>query len=609
MVADIIMNDEFIGKCKNPERFLKLFKKNRRNGEISKNFNIKFDHCFNTIIIDSTQSRVRRALIIVENGKSKYTNEIKKMILSKKISFKDLIDKSIIEYIDALEEDDCLVCLNEKDLTIEHTHLEINPILILGLNTSTMPYCEFSDSSRLIRGQKTIKQAIGLYSTNFLIRKETDRNSLVHTQRPMVSTFTYDLFDFEKHPAGQNAIVALMSYEGYNMEDGIIMNQSSIERGFQRSFFYKIHGTEEIKYPGGLNDKIGLLTGDVKGFGLEEDYRFLEEDGIIGLNEFVTTGDIILGKISPPRFVEEIEGFGQMINMSVDSSISIKQDEKGTISSIFILENNKGNKEVDILIREFKMTEIGDKFASRHGQKGIIGSVFKQSDMPFTDTGLVPDIIISPHSVPGRKTVSHVMEILLGKVAGIRGEFIDATPFDNENEKDIRKELESAGFKSNGCETMFDPKTGKKFKTDIYVGSMYYLKLKHQVSNKLQARGTGPIQLLTRQPVEGKVRGGGLKLGEMEKDALISHGASLLLKERFSADQTKALISENKGHLVDPYFHNYESKYILDNSTRFEEVEISYVFKLLINHFKAMGIITTFKTKDRFTSEEGEKIK
>jgi DNA-directed RNA polymerase beta subunit len=443
-----------------------------------------------------------------------------------------------------------------------------------------------------------------MYALNYLKRKETDRNLLVNPQRPLVQTYVYDLLDFETHPAGQNLVVAIMSYQGYNMEDGLILNQSSVERGLQRSFYYKLHSTAEIKYPGGLQDRITLPTKDVKGYRDEADYRFLEEDGIIYPGQYVETGDVIVGKISPPRFIEEIEGFGQMVNLNVDSSLALKEDEKGVISTVLIVENQSGDKEVNILLRDHRMPIVGDKFASRHGQKGIIGALFKQSDMPFSENGIIPDAIFSPHSIPGRKTVSHVMEVLAGKVAALRGEYVDATAFDGESEEELRKQLEEFGFNNTGTEVMYDPKTGKKLKADIYVGSLYYLRLKHQVENKIQARGTGPVQLLTRQPAEGKIRGGGLKLGEMEKDVLISHGASMILKERFSSDQTTALICRGCGYLADPYLYNYRSKCPLCGSNKFDEVEIAYAFKLFMNELKSMGINPKFGTKDRFFDEE-----
>lgn len=599
-MGDIFLNEVYVGVCDNSADFVKKFKKQRREGEIDNSFNIHLDKEQDFVHIEGTPGRVRRPLIIVEKGVSKFTKEVEKKLHSQEMSYDDLIATGVIEYLDTLEENNAFVSMTEDEITVEHTHLELSPMILFGLNTGTVPFSDYDEPGRLMRGQKTIKQAVGMYALNYLRRKETDRNLLINPQRPLVQTFIYDLLELHTHPAGQNMTVAIMSYEGYNMEDGLILNQSSVERGLQRTYYYKLFSSSEIKYPGGLQDRFGVPDKEIKGYRMEEDYKYLEEDGITYLGQQVGTGDVLVGKISPPRFIEEIEGFGQMINLNVDSSLALKEDEKGTVSSVLFVENSDGDKEVNVLLRHQRSPIVGDKFASRHGQKGVVGGLFKQSDMPFSENGIVPDAIFSPHSIPGRKTVSHVMEVLAGKVAALNGEFVDASPFEGQSEDDLRKQLKEFGFNPSGSEVMYDPKTGKKMQAEIYVGSLYYLRLKHQVDNKIQARGTGPVQLLTRQPAEGRIRGGGLKLGEMEKDALISHGASLLLKERFSSDQTTALVCSNCGYLADPYMFRYKSKCPICGETKFDEVELAYAFKLFMNELKSMGVDPTFETKDRF---------
>ena len=600
MVGDIFLNDVFVGTCENPEEFVKNFKEMRRKGEVDLENNIYYDKDLGFVTIENTPGRIRRPLIIVENGVSKLTKEILEKLKVGEMSFSDLLTSGVIEYLDTIEENGAYVAMSEDEITVEHTHVEISPMLMFGINTGTVPFSNFDEPSRLMRGQKTIKQAVGIYSLNYLKRKETDRNILVNPQRPLVDTFYYELLDFAKHPAGQNLTVAIMSFEGYNMEDALILNRSSVERGMQRSFHYKVFITSEIKYPGGLQDRITIPNKEVRGYRVESDYRYLENDGIIYLGQYVEQGDVLVGRISPPKFIEEIEGFGQMINLNVDSSMALKEEERGVVSSVIIVENGEGNKEVNVLLREQRSPIVGDKFASRHGQKGVIGGLFSQSEMPFSENGIVPDIIFSPHSIPGRKTVSHVMEVLAGKVAALSGEFIDGTVFESQSEDSLRKQLKEMGFNPTGTEVMYDPRTGKKMKSEIYIGSLYYLRLKHQVDDKIQARGIGPVQLLTRQPAEGRIRGGGLKLGEMEKDALISHGASILLKERFSSDQTTALVCRNCGYLADPYLNRYKSKCPICGGSKFDLVEVAYAFKLLVNELKSMGIYPTFETKDKF---------
>ena len=599
-MAEIFLNDKYVGTCANGLKFVENFRQTRREGKIEDVCNIYYDNELEYIYIDSTPGRIRRPLIIVENGKAKLTKEVIDKLKSEEYKYSDLVKKGIIEYLDTNEEENIYVASEEKHLTLEHTHLEISPTIMFGLNTGQTPFSDYDEPSRLMRGQKTIKQAVGTYALNFLKKVETDKNMLINPQKPLTDTFVYELLNFNAHPAGQNMVVAIMSFEGYNMEDGVILNKGSVDRGLQRSFYYKKYSSSEVKYPGGLQDRITIPNKEVKGYGNEEDYRYLEDDGIIYVGQHVQSGDALIGKVSPPRFIEEIEGFGQMINLNVDSTLTLKEEEHGVVSTIHIVENSDGDKQVNISLRTQRQPIVGDKFASRHGQKGVIGAIIPQVDMPFSENGIVPDLIFSPHSVPGRKTVSHVMEVLAGKVAALRGGVVDGNPFDGENIEDLRDQLGELGFNRNGTEVMYHPKTGQKMKAEIYVGSLYYLRLKHQVDNKIQARGTGPVQLLTRQPAEGRLRGGGLKLGEMEKDALISHGASLLLKERFSSDQTTALICTECGYLADPYMFNYRSKCPVCNNSKFDEVELAYAFKLFTNELKSMGINPTFGTMDRF---------
>ena len=494
---DVYLNEVFVGQCPNGKSFVDNFKKSRRSGEISSDLNIRFDEPVESIYIEGSPGRVRRPVVAVEKGKALITDDIISKITSGELGYDDLVASGIIEYIDALEEEDCLVAMYTSELTDEHTHVELSPILMFGLNTGTVPFSNYDEPGRLMRGQKTIKQAVGTYTLNFLNRKETDRNVLINPQKPLVGTFTYDLLGFETHPAGQNLTVAIMSFEGYNMEDGIILNESSIQRGMQRSFYYKVHNTSEIKYPGGLQDRIGVPNSEIKGYRMEEDYRYIEDDGIVYLGQKVGAGDVIIGKIAPPRFIEEIEGFGQMVNLNIDSSLALREGEAGVVSSIYVIENAAGDKETNVLLRDQRMPIVGDKFASRHGQKGVIGGVIAGSDLPVTENGTTPDLIFSPHSIPGRKTVSHVMEVLAGKVAALSGEFIDANPFDGQSEDELRAQLAEYGLNSSGTEVMYDPKTGKKMEVEVYVGSLYYLRLSHQVANKIQARGTGPVQLLS----------------------------------------------------------------------------------------------------------------
>ena len=603
-MVDVFINQRYAGKVENANEFIKKLKEDRRNGKISSVINIGYKQDYDTIEIETSRGRLRRPLIVVENGKSKLTNEIIDKFLKEELSWEGLVKTGIIEYLDALEEEDCLVALYPEDLTIEHTHLEISPITCFGVTTSLMPYSNFGSSSRLIRGSKIQKQSLGLYASNFLLRIDTDVSLAHYPQRPIVSSFMMDVFNYDKHASGQNITIAIMSYHGYNMEDAIIMNKSSVQRGLARSTFFTPYVAEELRYSGGLVDEIGIPDKEVKGYKSEADYKLLEKDGIVYTGAGVKSQDVIIGKSSPPRFLGELEEFSIAANIRKESSIAMKHGTTGIIDFTIISENEEGNKIVQTRVREQRIPEIGDKFASRHGQKGVIGMLIPGEDMPFSSSGIIPDLIFSPHSVPSRMTIGHLLEALAGKVAALRGEIVDGTAFDSEKEENLRKQLLGFGFKDNGTETFYNGITGEQFEARIFVGNMYYLKLKHMVANKLHSRAAGRIQLLTRQPIEGRAKGGGLRIGEMEKDCFVAHGASLLLKERFDSDKTVVPVSEKSGLIAirDVYKKLYYCPVAGENAP-VSNVELSYAFKLLLDELKSMCVYPKIKLESKYKDD------
>jgi len=406
---------------------------------------------------------------------------------------------------------------------------------------------------------------------------------------------------YDKHPSGQNFTIAVMSYEGYNMQDSVILNKGSIERGLARSTFFSPNVVEELRYSGGLTDEIGIPDKETKGFKTEKDYRFLEKDGIVYPEAQLNEEDVIIGKTSPPRFLGGLEEFSVAANVRRESSTTVSHGDSGTVDFVVLTENGEGNKLVQVRLREQRIPEIGDKFSSRHGQKGVIGLIVPEEDVPFTSTGIKPDIIFSPHSIPSRMTISHLLEIMAGKVGALTGQQIDSTAFDCVPEKDLRKTLLDHGFKENGTETMYNPFNGRVYQARIYVGNMYYLKLKHMVANKIHSRATGRIQLLTRQPIEGRARGGGLRLGEMEKDCLVAHGASLLLKERFDSDKTILYVCDKCGMLaIFDYYKNVSVCPKCGANVEISPVELSYAFKLLLDELRSLGINPSLSLKNKY---------
>ncbi|MBS3167595.1 DNA-directed RNA polymerase subunit B [Candidatus Woesearchaeota archaeon] len=590
-MTDVFLNENFIGTVDNAKEFIKQIRSERRKGVLNYELNFYWDEDYNEVYLDITRGRTRRPLIVVENGKSKLTDNYIEEAKNGTLKWDKLVKEGVIEYIDAAEEENCYVALDEKDLTKEHTHLEISPVVILGLCTSLIPYSNFGSSSRLIRGSKIQKQSLGLYASNYLLRMDTDVNVLHYPQKPITKTFMHDIYGWEKHPSGQNVVIALMSFEGYNMEDALIVSKASVDRGFARSTYFKPFNAEELRYQGGLVDEVCIPDKEVKGYRSEKDYRLLEEDGVVYTGAKVKGDDVVIGRVSPPRFLGEFEEFNIATNVKRESSIALSHKDNGIVDMSLITESEEGNRLVQMRLRQQRIPEVGDKFASRHGQKGVISYLVPLADMPFTVSGIVPDVLFNPHGIPSRMTISHLIEIIAGKVGSLTGKYIDGTSFDVMPEKELRKMLKELGFRESGLETMYNGISGQQFKAKIYIGDMYYLKLKYMVAGKLHSRATGKIQLLTRQPIEGRSQGGGLRIGEMEKDCFVAHGASLLLKERFDSDKTNVFVCENCGMLgiYDNFKHNeYCTK--CGANVKISVVEMSYAFKLLLDELKSLGV-------------------
>lgn len=601
MVSEVYLNGRFVGNVDNPHDFVSHVVGERRKGKITSNLNVFYDDISNEVYVESSKGRARRPLIVVKDGKPLITEQQIKQVEKGEMLWSDLVNQGAIEYLDAAEEENTYIAFYENELTKEHTHIELAPLTMLGLTTALVPYGNFNQSARLNAGSKNQKQALGFYAANFNLRMDMDVNILHTPQVPMVQSIMHSISDYDKHPSGQNLVVAIMSYDGYNMEDAIIMNKSSIERGLGRSTYFRPAIAEELRYSGGLTDKVSVPDKDVKGYKSERDYRFLEEDGIVYPEAKIGEGDVIIGKTSPPRFLSSLDEYNLASNTRRESSFALKHGEVGIVDFVLITENEEGNKLVEVRMRDQRIPEIGDKFTSRHGQKGVIGLIVPQTDMPFSVSGITPDLLFSPHGIPSRMTVSHLIEMVGGKVGALSGRFIDGTTFEAEPEEALRKELLSAGFRENGQETFYSGTTGERLHARIFVGDIYYMKLKHMVANKLHSRARGPIQLLTRQPTEGRAKEGGLRLGEMEKDTFVAHGASLLLKERFDSDRTVVPVCENCGLIV---IHDEYKKRaycpVCGDGVEVTNIEISYAFKLLLDELKSLCIYPKISLKNKY---------
>ena len=594
--TDIFYNGRFIGATKEPGKFLNSVKEQRRNNELPIQLSIRYDRNFNNILISTEVGRVLRPLVIVEDSQSKLTEEHEELLKDNKISWNDLISQGVIEYVDASEEENALVALKKEDITNETTHLEVDAVDIFGTITSLVPFSNYDQSARLLRGSKTQKQSLGLYAANFLCRVDTDVSILHYPQKPIVRTFIYDTLNV--YPSGQNVVVAVMTHEGYNMEDAIILNKASVQRGLGRSTYFRPYTTVEINYAGGLRDEICIPEKGTAGYKTEEAYRYLEADGIVYPEAKLGAGEVVIGKTSPPKFLSESREI--TVKAKKESSSLIRQEERGIIDSVFITKNIDGNKIVQVRARDLRIPELGDKFATAHGQKGVVGMLVEENDMPFTSSGVKPDVIFNPHGIPSRMTVGYLMELISGKIGCLSGKIVDGTGFDNTNIEELEKQLEKLGFRCDGKETMYNGTTGKMMEVKIFIGTMYYQKLKYMVSNKMHARASGKVTLLTRQPIEGRAKGGALRLGEMEQQALVSHGASLLLKERYDSDKVVIHICTKCGYIA--IEDNLRGRIYcpLCGSQESEPVEVSYAFKLLVDEIQGLHISTKFDLKNKY---------
>ncbi len=600
-VTSVFINGRLVGKHENGEALIAELKSKRRQGSLSPQVNFYFNRKTDDLFINTDSGRARRPYVVVENGQSRLTPVLLEQLKCGEITWSGLLKLGVIEYLDAEEEEGTFVAVKESELLPDHTHLEIDPVSIFGVTVSVLPFPEYNSSPRITMACAMAKQSLGTYSVNFNMRNDSRAHVMYYPQQPLAQTHPYKLLGFAERAAGQNFIVAITSSYGYNIGDAVVMNKNAIDRGLGRSVFYKSHDSEERRYPGGQKDTFEIPLPTTSGYREEKSYRFLGEDGIIPPECEVDAKDVLVGKTSPPRFLEEITVFGVIEEKKRESSLVLKSGEGGVVDSVMLTDSLAGTKLVKVRMRSTKIPEVGDKFASRHGQKGVIGLLRPQEDMPFTKDGIVPDLIINPHAIPSRMTVGHLLEMLGSKAACYSGKLVDATPFSGDREEDMKKIMKEHGLEEYGEEILYDGITGLAIKSKIFIGVIYYQKLHHLVSNKMHVRSRGPVQLLTHQPTEGRSREGGLRFGEMERDCLIGYGASMLLKERLldESDKTTLLICEKCGSIGYHDFVKNRDKCPLCEDSHLEQVEMSYAFKLLLDEIESLGIFPRLLLRDK----------
>ena len=603
-LGKVYFNGDLIGTHEAPVDLVTEIRQRRRKNMISNVVNVRYDDSLNDVIINSDPGRIRRPLLVVgRNNRLSIKERDIDSIQQGKSEWEDLLKKGVVEYIDAEEEENCLIALNEDDLvrnkkTHKYSHMEVDPMTILGVATSNVPFPEHNSSPRCTMGAGMSKQSLGLGQANYRIRPDTRGHLLHYAQRPMLQTEAMKYNTLRTRPAGQNMVVAVMSYHGYNMEDALIFNQGSIDRGIGRSTFVRTYMSEERRYPGGQEDRFVIPGPDVRGARSEEAYFYLEEDGLIYPEIDLNGKEVLIGKTSPPRFLAEPTDFLSPQKVR-ESSLTVRHGEKGTVDSVMLSETENGSRIARIRVRDQRVPEMGDKFASRHGQKGVIGHLVPAEGMPFTEQGITPDLIINPHAIPSRMTVAHVLEMIGGKVGSMEGRSVDGSAFSGEKENDLRASLAEFGFRHSGREVLYDGQTGRRIDAEIFIGVIYYQKLHHMVSGKLHARSRGPVQLLTRQPTEGRARMGGLRFGEMERDCLIAHGAAMVIKDRLldESDKTVQFVDSQSGHIGYLDRRGVLSSPMGDNTSIYP-VTMSYAFKLLLEELKSLGIAARLRLED-----------
>ena len=552
----------------------------------------------------------------------------------------------VIEFIDAQETEQCVIANDHKDILKVNaqmlqqpdegsgvakysyryfTHCEIHPSLILSVITANIPFPEHNQSPRNTFQGAMAKSALGVYATNFHRRMDTVGHVLHYSQQPIVSTRAGAYTKANQAPAGINCIVAIACFTGYNQEDSVIMNQSAIDRGLFHSVAYRTYRDEAKK---------NAISGEVEQFGDKSkepnvtgrkngSYHALDPlTGFAVPNTVVNGGDVIIGKYISSKgagattaAAAAAAAAGATTTVAAaaaaaaaedktfrDVSLTLRGNEQGIVDKVITQRNGEGYCFAKVRVRSTRQPIIGDKFAARHAQKGTMGISYAQEDMPFTKDGITPDIIMNPHAIPTRMTIAMLLETILGKECVLNGKFGDATSFNGttiENIADILRE--HYHYEEHGDEVMYNGMTGEQFKVKIFIGPTYYQRLKHMVEDKIHSRSTGPMQILTRQPAEGRSRDGGLRLGEMERDCLIAHGAGQFVKERLldMSDKFRVYVCKQCGAFVtagNPYQNIYFCK-TCNNSTNIAEVSLPYAYKLLTQELMSLCIVPRMITE------------
>lgn len=605
----VILNGAWIGVTNTPQELFETLKQKKQNGLFNVYTSIVFNYLAKEIVICNDSGRLVRPMLRVKNNQLLITPHVLSELANDRMKWDDLLinnkfETSVIEYIDAEEHEKSYIAntpaeMQEQDgfLHRTYTHCEIHNSSMFGILASLIPFPEYNQSPRNTYQCAQGKQSISVYARNHKKRFDKTSHILEYPNKPLVTTRIADILSLEQMPTGTNFIVAIASYTGYNQEDSILMSKEAIERGLALiSNMHTEKDEDKQKRNGELEIRGKPDKTITKGMKIAN-YEKLNANGIIPKRTFVKNRDIIMSKYVPikanrnnPMKKIKYEDLSKMVKTSEDTYV------ENTITG----RNGDGYNFAKIKLCSLRQPVIGDKFSSRHGQKGTIGNIIPRRDMPFTKDGLQPDIIINPHAIPSRMTIGQLKETVLGLVLLELGLFGDGTSFGDFSVSEICDRLHKLGFASNGNQLMYDAFTGEQISCSIFIGPVYYQRLKHMVKDKIHSRASGPMVNLTRQPAEGRSKDGGLRLGEMENHCLIAHGVSRFLKSRLYdvSDKYMVFICKMCG-LIAVYNDAINSHLckMCENKTHFACVHLPYACKLMFQELAVMNVVPRLITE------------
>mmetsp|Transcript_3964 Transcript_3964/g.9690 ORF Transcript_3964/g.9690 Transcript_3964/m.9690 type:complete len:1241 (-) Transcript_3964:119-3841(-) len=619
--SKIFVNGNWVGIHRDPKALVDTFRSLRRMVDIDAEVSIVRDIAEKEVRIYTDAGRICRPLFIVTEQqlviKKSHIMRLQGLdVNGRPMGWSELLMEGMVEYIDTEEEETTMVAMDPADLSAEdsysstYTHCEIHPSMILGVCASIIPFPDHNQSPRNTYQSAMGKQAMGIYASNYQVRMDTMAHVLHYPQKPLCTTRAMEFLHFRELPSGVNCIVGIMIYTGYNQEDSLIMNQSAIDRGLFRSSYYRCYIDKEqatsVGSIGSMNAEMFEKPSNDSTRGMKHgEYDKLDDDGLVAPGTRVSGDDILIGKTAP---ADNSTGMPSRYTKR-DCSTAMKANENGIVDNVLISTTKEGYRFTKVRIRNVRVPQVGDKFASRHGQKGTIGMTYRQEDMPFTVEGIVPDIIVNPHAIPSRMTIAQLIECLLGKVVVFQGCEGDATPFTDVTVEDISTRLHAMGYQKFGNEHLFQGHTGRPMCARVFMGPTFYQRLKHLVDDKVHSRARGPLAMLTRQPLEGRSRDGGLRMGEMERDCLITHGCANFIRDRFfcNSDRYNIHICERCGLIAQSDLKKMvfecRTPSCQDKPTTIVKVEIPYACKLLLQEMMSMCIGTRIYTDTRQTRD------